>query len=499
LTHGIISSGRHEEGTIVSIAAARSGPRTLTALAVLGLLVSLLAVASPVAAEEPGNIAIFKTMCDSIGSQDTCNGRDTSLAGWHIDYTVQEDDAQGATVQTIVVTLGENAGGGGNTGGGSQGRAEGAALPAGTYLVCEVPVAYNDEVPRDEIPLDVLARPEASGGGSTGGNQQQVGDECILFDLGTGTEELKYLDQVQPEPETGSLVVLKTSNATPPAPLAGATFSVTDEQGAPVGDGSFTTQADGTFCVQNLEVGATYTVTETLPPPGFLVATPATQNVVADEFGTCAEREAGPDATFVNRPVPTLIIDKAASTETITITGPNEALVATPSIVTWTLTYTLSNGPATGVVITDPVPAGFAFLDAANGGSFAAGTVTWNLGTVTASGSVSFRTTVNAATISRATPTVNTATIDSDQTPPDTGQDSVTVNAVPPALSGNPTPAPTPTPAPVIREGTQAASVPNTAIPLPAVGVSAALLALASLMVLGLLGRRAAIRRRSRR
>ena len=47
--------------------------------------------------------------------------------------------------------------------------------------------------------------------------------------------------------------------------------------------------------------------------------------------------------------------------------------------MTWTLTYTLTNGPVTGAVITDPIPVGFTFLDASNGGTFANGIVTWNV------------------------------------------------------------------------------------------------------------------------
>jgi uncharacterized repeat protein (TIGR01451 family)/fimbrial isopeptide formation D2 family protein len=148
------------------------------------------------------------------------------------------------------------------------------------------------------------------------------------------------------------------------------------------------------------------------------------------------------DQTTVEVRIPTLVIDKSASTESITITGPNNALVATPSVVTWTLTYTLTNGPVTNAVITDAIPAGFTFLDAANGGTFSAGTVTWNLGTLTTSGSVSFRTTVDPTTISRVAPTVNIAVIDSNETAPDQGQDSVTVSVVPPPLAGNPTPKP---------------------------------------------------------
>ena len=159
----------------------------------------------------------------------------------------------------------------------------------------------------------------------------------------------------------------------------------------------------------------------------------------------CPDRETnGPECEAespVTVRVPTLVIDKAASIEVITISGPATAPVATPSVVTWTLTYTLTNGPVTGAVITDPIPVGFTFLDASDGGTFANGLITWNLGTLNVSSltdSVTFRTTVNPATISRTAPTVNTATIDSNETLPDTGQDSVTVTVQPPVLGGNP-------------------------------------------------------------
>ena len=138
---------------------------------------------------------------------------------------------------------------------------------------------------------------------------------------------------------------------------------------------------------------------------------------------------------------PTLVIDKVADTELITITGPNNALVATPSVVTWTLTYTLTNGPVTNAVITDEVPVGFEFLDASPGGTEAGGVVTWTFDELTESGSVTFRTTVDPETISRVAPTVNVAVIFSDQTPEDEGQDSVTVTREE-ELGGNPTPRP---------------------------------------------------------
>jgi hypothetical protein len=356
----------------------RSSALALAMLASFALLASLIIGAQVVRATDVGTIAIFKTMCDNFGEQDTCNGRDTSLAGWHIDYTVQPSDGDNGwlgSIQTITVTLGENAGGGGDTGGGSQGRAQGDPVAAGTYLVCEVPEAYNDAEPPDTVPLDPLPRPEAGNGGSSGGPQTQSGDNCIIVDVtSAGTSELKFLDQQLP-----------------------------------------------------------------LIPPL----------------------------------VPTLVIEKAADAEVITISGAVGAQTASPSTVTWTLTYTLTNGPVTGAVITDVVPNGFTFLSAANGGTLGVDgkTVTWDLGDLTASGSVSFQTTVDVATISRSAPTVNVATIDSDQTEPDSGQDSVTVSVTAPPLAGNPTPTP-------------AAQVPNTAMG----PIGAAPTVLIALVLLGSLG-----------
>ncbi len=53
------------------------------------------------------------------------------------------------------------------------------------------------------------------------------------------------------------------------------------------------------------------------------------------------------DTSTVTPRVPTLVIDKVANIEVIRITGPANAPVASPSVVTWTLSYTLTNGPVT--------------------------------------------------------------------------------------------------------------------------------------------------------
>jgi hypothetical protein len=192
-----------------------------------------------------------------------------------------------------------------------------------------------------------------------------------------------------------------------------------------------------TWTLTNVADNETLTYTATVTATA---AAGSQTNVATITEGPCVG-DCDDESTVIVR-IPTLVTDKVASTETITISGPANALVATPSVVTWTISYTLTNGPVTGAVITDQVPTGFTFLDALNGGTFASGTVTWNLGTLTTSGSVSFRTTVNPATISRTGPTVNTAIIDSNETTPDDGQDSVTVSVVPPPLGGTPTPRP---------------------------------------------------------
>ncbi|HET8777380.1 MAG TPA: isopeptide-forming domain-containing fimbrial protein [Candidatus Limnocylindria bacterium] len=211
------------------------------------------------------------------------------------------------------------------------------------------------------------------------------------------------------------------------------------------------------------------------------------KNVATITDGPCIGDGCEDDSRITVR-VPTLTVDKSASAEVVTISGPASSPVATPSVVTWTISWTLTNGPVSNVVITDSIPTGFVFLDAANGGTIAGGKVTWKLATVSSSGSVSFRTTVDPATISRVAPTVNVATIDSDETGPDDGQDSVTVAVQPPPLAGNPTPKP---------------ALPDTALGLDAAGGSVPTL-LVWLLVASFLGSLGALalgiaRERSRR
>jgi uncharacterized repeat protein (TIGR01451 family) len=208
-------------------------------------------------------------------------------------------------------------------------------------------------------------------------------------------------------------------------------------------------------------------------------------NVVTITDGPCTGASCEDDSTVVVR-TPTLVVDKVADTETITISGPNDDLLATPSIVTWTISWTLTDGPVTNAVITDELPAGLVFLDASDGGVLSGDTVTWTFPTLTTSGSVTVRTTVDPETISRVAPTANVAVIDSDETGPDQGEDSVTVSVEPPPQGGNPTPTPKP-------------MLPDTAVEHGPAGQSSSVpLALLAAMFLGALALMTLRARRSR-
>ena len=139
--------------------------------------------------------------------------------------------------------------------------------------------------------------------------------------------------------------------------------------------------------------------------------------------------ECDDDSTVLVR-VPTLVLDKEADAEVVhfVFDVDGSVLSVEPEQVTWTLTYTLTNGPVHNAVITDPLPDFLHFVSASDGGVFAGGVITWELGTLTESGSVSFVTTVDPDA-PEVDPIENVATIDSDETAPDDGVDSIRITS----------------------------------------------------------------------
>ncbi|MGH8172736.1 MAG: DUF7507 domain-containing protein, partial [Rhodanobacteraceae bacterium] len=105
-----------------------------------------------------------------------------------------------------------------------------------------------------------------------------------------------------------------------------------------------------------------------------------------------------------------------------------------------TVTFTITahdNGPndATGVVVTDLLPAGLGFVSATpSQGAYSSATGLWNIGTLTSGGSTSTATLTIVATVTATGALTNTATVTlSDQPDPNSTNDSASAS-----LNGNP-------------------------------------------------------------
>ncbi len=134
--------------------------------------------------------------------------------------------------------------------------------------------------------------------------------------------------------ESGAIKITKTSNATPPVPLAGATFSITGQGLATLAP----TDSTGTACVDGLLYGD-YVVTETAPPPGYQPGTPNSKTVTISADSDCNGFGTPVAAPFTNAPLPesgAIRISKTSSTTppsplagaTFSITGQGLATLA---------------------------------------------------------------------------------------------------------------------------------------------------------------------------
>ena len=118
----------------------------------------------------------------------------------------------------------------------------------------------------------------------------------------------------------GAIVIYKTDQTG--ADVADAIFTVEGKEG------TFTTGADGTFCVDGLAVGDTVTVTETDAPDGYELANPASQEVTVTQAGDCEDHDGTPDATFTNNLLGSLLVLKTDDSDDpledadFSITGP---------------------------------------------------------------------------------------------------------------------------------------------------------------------------------
>jgi uncharacterized repeat protein (TIGR01451 family) len=181
-----------------------------------------------------------------------------------------------------------------------------------------------------------------------------------------------------------------------------------------------------------------------------------------------------------------LIIDKTndAPIETLELPAGGTADLPTAdegSTLTYTLTYTFGGDPVTNGIITDELPVGVTWVDGSAVGDaqftfigydIPSRTLTWMAANVSASGSVSYKVTVDAGAAALLQPLENLATIDSDQTVPDDAFSDIFVPVIPQGETSPPTQPPTDT----IGES-NGTSTPGLSLPL-------VVLALGGLMLL---------------
>ena len=153
-----------------------------------------------------------------------------------------------------------------------------------------------------------------------------------------------------------------------------------------------------------------------------------------------AETQSVTDSTTVTvAAVPGLAIDKTFTGNTGTALSNGQAMANVGDTLTYTLSYLLVDATATNGVITDVLPAGLGYVDgsATGGADFTfqgynavTRTLTWTADVVEASGSVTYKVTVQEGSFNLPQPLINTATIDSDETAPSNATADVGVQVV---------------------------------------------------------------------
>lgn len=121
--------------------------------------------------------------------------------------------------------------------------------------------------------------------------------------------------------------------------------------------------------------------------------------------------------------------------EAFTASGPTSTTAKPGDAIEYRLTYTnAGDAAATGVKVTDPVPAHSTFTGCSDGCTVADGVITWDLGTMAAGATkaVTFTTTLASTFPSGSTDVKNVGTVDTAEEPPkNSNETTVTVTAAP--------------------------------------------------------------------
>ncbi len=196
-------------------------------------------------------------------------------------------------------------------------------------------------------------------------------------------------------------------------------------------DGQGNCVADGTGVIL---AGATYTCSFSaviVAAAGSSETDTVTATVMDNEENTASDEDTAVVAV-VDLSILKSVSNTTADRGTVLIDSVPVIKSRPGDVLHYTLNYTVTGDELTGVVIVDVLPAGLGTpTNISNGGVYADGKITWNLGTVTASGSVGYDMVVAVGANDLPQPLRNTATIDSDQTAPDSSTASTAVEIPP--------------------------------------------------------------------
>lgn len=141
---------------------------------------------------------------------------------------------------------------------------------------------------------------------STGGAQHAAGSLQADITLTAGAVvTCTYTNKQQ----LGAIKITKTSIKSSTV-LPGATFAIKDPGGNALTGSPFTTDANGTICIDKLPFG-TYSVTETSAPSGYAIDNTSAQSVTISQNSTCGDGNEA-SKTFTDTPL-TDIVAKASS------------------------------------------------------------------------------------------------------------------------------------------------------------------------------------------
>ena len=249
-------------------------------------------------------------------------------------------------------------------------------------------------------------------------------------------------------------------------PIANAVITDTLPDGQTYVDGSETSNPAATFAIT--PDGKTLTWTYLSLGSGDPAATITYQVTIdgdaptGDQVNTaqvCADvvPDCETDTALVRVPDLTIAKDFTGNTGGVfeSETDPDDPLNGTPEArvndtLTYTLTYTLANGPVTNGVITDTLPDGLAYISGSAtasdpGGEFTFSsydattrTLMWNAPSVTTSGSVRYQVVVSVGADELPQPLVNVAAIDSDETEPREAERLLLVEPLPLVATATP-------------------------------------------------------------